>query len=345
MRAHRILLFLALALLASTACEKPAPASDPAETLAQAGEQAREQVSRRLFSYPAVVQRGQLDSIMSFWASDVRIFENEVHVSGDSALRAIGKEFFPQFDVTRLAYAPTETVAHDTGRVVYQFGYFTEDIRRKGETAVTNMGNNFAARWTTDASGGWRLHRFITTPAPRPSAPPPTVPAVAPVASTQPVMASTIEQRMREYVAALRSRDPATILSFWADDGRYMQSNIELNDKPAITKFVNDAYARRTSGAVEMTSDEVFLHDGEVAYQLGSCNLCLVAGATSRDQRRPALPGALETQRQRSVAARSVRSHSRTTRELIRVILTEPDGNTIGKARSVRWNSAHFQSA
>ncbi len=267
---------LAGGLLSGTACEKPAPAVDWIAALRQAEAQA----SSRLFSYPRAVLSGQLDSIMSFWAPDVRVFENEARALGDSALRAIGKEFFAQFDVTRLAYAPTETVAHDSDSVVYQFGYYTEDVRRKGQTAVTNSGNNFAARWVRDGSGTWRFHRFIATPAPRPSAPLPTVPAVPPITKNRPD-AAAIEQRMKAYAAALASNDPVTILGFWAEDGRYIQPNIELNDKPAITRFVNEAYARRKSTVVDITSQEVFLHEA-VAYQLGSCSPCLVPGSTGR---------------------------------------------------------------
>ena len=86
---------------------------------------------------------------------------------------------------------------------------------------------------------------------------------------------------MKEYAAALSSNDPAAILGFWAEDARYMEPNVELNDKPAITRFVNDAYAKRKTGAVDLTSEEVFLHDG-LAYQLGSCTPCLVSGSSRR---------------------------------------------------------------
>jgi ketosteroid isomerase-like protein len=272
-------LLLAIALLGGplcSACENPAPAVDPAALLRQAEEQA----GSRLFSYPRVVLSGQLDSIMSYWAPDVRIFENEARVRGDSALRAIGKQFFAQFDVTRLAYAPTETVAHDSDSVVYQFGYFTEDSRRKGRTAVTNAGNNFAARWVRDAAGTWRFQRLFATPAPRPSAPIPTVPAIPPVPGPAPDKA-TISQRMADYTHALTTHDPVRILAFWAEDGRYMEPNIELNDKPAITRFVNERYDGRKSELVDLSGEEVFVHQG-VAYVLGSCSPCLVPGSTRR---------------------------------------------------------------
>jgi ketosteroid isomerase-like protein len=267
---------LALLGLLSTACDRPGPAVDTSALLHQAEQDA----TSRLFGYPRVVLSGQLDSIMRFWTSDVRVFENEARVVGDSALRAIGNQFFPQFDVTRLAYAPTETVAHDSDSVVYQFGYFTEDVRRKGQTAVTNTGNNFVARMIRDASGTWRFHRFIATPAPRPSAPTPTVPTIAPSTGTRPD-AAAIEQRMTEYAAALSSNDPLAILGFWAEDGRFMQPNVELNDKPAIARLVNDAYANAKATAADITSEEMFLHDG-VAYQLGSCSPCLVPGSSRR---------------------------------------------------------------
>ena len=268
--------FALLGALILTACDPPAPAVDTAALLRRAEQDA----STPLFGYPRVVLGGQLDSIMNFWAPDVRVFETESRVIGDSALRAIGNQFFPQFDVTRLAYAPTETVAHDSDSVVYQFGYFTEDVRRKGQTAVTNMGNNFAARMIRDPSGTWRFHRFLATPAPRPAAPTPAVAAIAPVSGTRPDGA-TIQQRMNAYAAALSSNDPVAILGFWADDGRYMQPNVELNDKPAISRFVNDAFAKVKATAVDITSEEIFLHDG-VAYQLGSCSPCLVPGPSRR---------------------------------------------------------------
>jgi ketosteroid isomerase-like protein len=269
----------AIALLGglfSTACEKPAPAVDASALLRQAEEQA----GSRLFSYPRAVLSGQLDSIMSYWAPDIRIFENEAQVRGDSALRAIGKQFFAQFDVTRLAYAPTETVAHDSDSVVYQFGYFTEDSRRKGQTAVTNAGNNFAARWVRDAAGTWRFHRFIATPAPRPSAPISTVPAIPPVPGPAPDKA-TISQRMSDYTGALVTHNPERILAFWSEDGRYMEPNIELNDKLAITRFVNERYAGRKAEMVDLSGEEIFLHQG-VAYVIGTCNPCLVPGSTRR---------------------------------------------------------------
>ena len=268
--------FALLGGLIWTACDQPAPAVDTAAMLRQAEQDA----SSRLFGYPRVVLSGQIDSIMSFWAPDVRVFENEARVVGDSALRAIGNQFFPQFDVTRLAYAPTETVAHDSDSVVYQFGYFTEDVRRKGQTAVTNTGNNFVTRMVRDASGTWRFQRFLATPAPRPAAPTPTVAAIAPASGTRPD-ASAIEQRMNAYAAALSSNDSVAVLGFWAEDGRFMQPNVELNDKPAITRFVNDAFAKTKSTTVDIASEEIFLHDG-VAYQFGSCNPCLVAGSSRR---------------------------------------------------------------
>ena len=268
--------FALLGSLIWTACDRPAPAVDTSATLRQAEQDA----TSRLFGYPRVVLSGQLDSIMSFWAPDVRVFENEARAVGDSALRAIGQQFFPQFDVTRLAYAPTETVAHDSDSVVYQFGYFTEDVRRKGQTAVTNTGNNFVTRMVRDASGTWRFQRFLATPAPRPAAPTPTVAAIAPASGTRPD-ASAIEQRMEEYAAALSSNDPVAILGFWADDGRYMQPNVELNDKPAISRFVNEAFAKAKATTVDIASEEIFLHEG-LAYQLGSCSPCLVPGSTRR---------------------------------------------------------------
>jgi ketosteroid isomerase-like protein len=181
--------------------------------------------------------------------------------------------------VTRLAYAPTETIAHDTA-AVYQFGYLTEDTRPKGQTAVTNAGNNFAVRWIRDAAGNWRFHRFIATSAPRPSAPTPTVQPIAAATGVR-ADAATIEQRSKDYADALRSNDPAKVLGFWAEDGRYLQPDIELNDQPAIARFVSEAYARARTNAVDLTSDELFLHDG-VAYQLGTCSPCLVPGGAGR---------------------------------------------------------------
>ncbi|MEX2282449.1 MAG: hypothetical protein WEE89_08190 [Gemmatimonadota bacterium] len=267
---------LAALMLASTACEAPDASVDRAAILRRAEEQA----TSRLFSYPRVVLSGQLDSIMTFWTPDVRVFENETRVIGDSVLRAIGNRFYPRFDVTRLAYAPTETVAHDSDSVVYQFGYFTEDVRRKGQAAVTNTGNNFAARMVRDGSGTWRFHRFLATPAPRPSAPTPTVDAIATAAGAL-ADAATIGQRMQDYTVALTSQDPVKILAFWAEDGRYLEPNIELNDKPAITRIVKERYAHRKSEMVDLSGDEFFLHEG-VAYVLGSCNPCLVPGSSRR---------------------------------------------------------------
>jgi ketosteroid isomerase-like protein len=145
---------------------------------------------------------------------------------------------------------------------------------------VTNTGNNFVTRMVRDASGTWRFQRFLATPAPRPAAPTPTVAAIAPASGSRPD-AAAIERRMEEYETALRRNDPVTILGFWAEDGRYLQPNVELNDKAAISRFVNDAYAKAKATAVDIASEEMFLHDA-VAYQLGSCSPCLVPGSSRR---------------------------------------------------------------
>ena len=260
-------LALALAALCFSRCS---PTNDTATNDPAVLRAAEAEVYERLFSYPAVVKTGRVDSIMTYWAPDVRVFDKEVRVNGDSALRKIGDAFFAAHEVTRLAYAPAESFAHDGGVVVYQFGYFTEDARRKGATALTNTRSNYAARWVKDDAGKWRIHRMIAVPSPQEAAATATVATVAPAASAEAGDRASVEQRMTAYVTALRSNDLPAIMAFWAEDGRLVEPEVELNDKPAINKFLENELGTNRVESLDFTTEEVFLHDrGTVAYQLG----------------------------------------------------------------------------
>jgi ketosteroid isomerase-like protein len=279
-------LVLALAVSCFSGCSQAddTTTNDPAALRA-----AESEVYERLFSYPAIVKAGRVDSIMTFWAPDVRVFDKEVRVNGDSALRRIGDEFFAAYEVTRLAYAPAESFAHDGGAVVYQFGYFTEDMRRKGATAITNTRSNYVARWVKDDAGKWRIHRMIAVPSPQKPAATATIATVAPAANAEPGDRTSVEQRMTAYVTALRSNDLPAIMAFWAEDGRLVEPEVELNDKPAINTFLENVLGTNRVESLELTTEEVFLHDrGTVAYQLGRYTERTVrknggAAATSRN--------------------------------------------------------------
>ena len=151
-----------VALLAACASEQQQPANDDAVLRT-----AEKEVNERLFAYPDAVKSGQVDSIMLFWMPEVRVFEQFQTVDGAAALRKVGDDFFKSFQVTRIAFAPEETVAYDSGRVVYQFGYFTEDFTPRSGGDTTNVRSNFAARWKKGSDGRWRIDRWYTTPAPK----------------------------------------------------------------------------------------------------------------------------------------------------------------------------------
>jgi ketosteroid isomerase-like protein len=61
------------------------------------------------------------------------------------------------------------------------------------------------------------------------------------------------------------------ILGFWAEDGRYIKPDVEMNDKPALASWIKDAFSRSRTTSLDLSTDEVFVHDnGTVAYQLGN---------------------------------------------------------------------------
>ena len=255
---------LALAL----ACTK---AEEPAPNGAERARAAEAEVNQRIFAYPAVAKAGNLDSVMAFFADDARVFDKEFRANGQAAIRQVGAEFFPANLITRLAYAPSETVAHDGGEVVYQFGYFTEDITPKAGGDTTNTRSNYVLRWVKDGEGNWRFHRFLAVPAPDSTPVTPDIPAVAPVKSSVPAAAESVQKRMDDYRAAYLTGDVATIASFWADDVRVVEEKIELHGKAAIADAVTNLLETMRVSALEVQTEEVFVHDdGSVAYQLGS---------------------------------------------------------------------------
>lgn len=254
---------VAAAILLACACS----ASDQS-TKSSDEPSAETQVNARLMQYPDAVKSGAADSIMPFFAEDVRVFEAEAHFEGASAIRKLADDFFGQNKVTRLAFAPSETVAHDSGTVVYQFGYYTEDFTPKAGGDTTNARANFVMRWVKDVAGAWRIHRLIAAPAPDSTAAPATVAPVAPVAGS-PGDAASVEQRMRDYIETYHRGDIAAVKSFWAADLRLAEPGVEINDAAAITKVLEDALSANTV-KVDLTSDEIFVHDnGSVAYQYG----------------------------------------------------------------------------
>jgi ketosteroid isomerase-like protein len=227
------------------------------------------QVNERLLQYPDAVRSAVLDSIMGFWTDDVRVLEPEFRAEGAAALRKNGQAFYDRFKITRVAFAPAETYAHDDGAVVYQYGYYTEDFTPKAGGDTINARNNFAARWVKDSSGQWRIHRFIAVPAPLQGAPSGNAAPVAAAADAPPGDAASVEQRLQEYQAAVTAGDAEAVKAFYAEDARSVVPRAELNDKAALAKAF-DASLPRNKVRVDVTSEEVFVHDkGTVAYQYG----------------------------------------------------------------------------
>ena len=253
---------LALALACAKA-EEPAPSNEETVRAAEA------EVNQRIFAYPAVAKTGNLDSVMTFFADDARVFDNGFRANGQAAILQVGAEFFPANLITRLAYAPSETVAHDGGAVVYQFGYYTEDITPRAGGDTTNTRSNYAARWTRDAQGNWRFHRFMAVPAPD-STSTPNIPSVAALKGA-PGDAASVEQRMKDYVAAYLTGDMTIIAEFVADDSRIVEDKVYVEGKAAIIEGMTGVLNANRITSLDVQTEQTFVHDeGSVAYQLGN---------------------------------------------------------------------------
>ena len=273
----RELIALAL-IMVGAGCERVGDGG--AEDVLTAAETA---VAPRLQAMDSATEAGSVDGLLALWAEDVRILESGVVMENETAARDMMQAFLSGFAVKDLSLHATETIAHDSGTVVYQFGYLTQSLVPKQGGPGIPVRNNFAVRWVKDPSGTWVMHRYIATAAPADAAAPPqttnTRAADAPPES-DPI--TQVAERLKQYEAAANATDATQLMSFWSEDGQLYEAENQQIGKAAITAFVQDAASKYKVESASFEPLESFVHDnGNVVYQLGSCTEKVVDRATN----------------------------------------------------------------
>jgi len=267
------------AVLVLAACNAADSASTESARAAEAA------VQERLPIMGTAVQSGNVDALIDLWAPDVRLYESGVVMDGEAQARQIMGQFLGTLDVSNLTINAIETVAHDNGAVVYQFGYLTQTLKPSHGGPDIPVRNNFSLRWVPNADGVWEMHRYVSTVAPPDESAP--QPVKTSRADVEPIgheaAQAEVAQATGEYRDAVLSGDPARIAGIFTEDALFFEPEIQLIGRSAIQQFMTDVTSGYRVESLDIHPVETFIHDGgSVVYQYGGYSETTVEKATDR---------------------------------------------------------------
>lgn len=79
-----------------------------------------------------------------------------------------------------------------------------------------------------------------------------------------------VEMRMNDYLAVLRANQFDSLKAFWTPEPQLFENAMEIKGGAAFDGLVNEVKRTMTLTSIDLTSTDVFVHDGgKVAYQYG----------------------------------------------------------------------------